>query len=150
MGVVMFYHLITSTAEDTAAKLLGRALGQSWRVMVRGTNAARLAALDTYLWQHPDDGFLPHGLAGGPHDAEQPVLLGTGTNGNEANCLMLVDGAEVEPVEAEGMDRVLILFDGNDEAAVAGARIQWKAVTAAGLAAQYWSDASGQWEKKAG
>lgn len=150
MGVVMFYHLTTSRAEETARTLLLRSMQAGWRVMVRGTDVQRLEWLDGYLWQGPEDGFLPHGLEGGPHDARQPVLLGRGPIGNAAKALMAVDGAEVDPAEAQGLERVFILFDGRNEAAVIAARVQWKAMTAAGLAAQYWSDASGQWEKKAG
>ena len=146
----MFYHLTASPAEETAGLLLGRALGAGWRVMLRGTDRARLEDLDARLWQGPADAFLPHGLEGGPHDADQPVLLGLGAIGNDAHALMLMDGASVDPSEAEGLERVWILFDGNDQASVAAARVQWKALTGAGLAAQYWSEESGRWEKKAG
>ncbi len=41
------------------------------------------------------------------------------------------------------------LFDGHDEAALQTAREQWKALTGAGCAAKYWSEASGRWEMKA-
>jgi DNA polymerase-3 subunit chi len=47
------------------------------------------------------------------------------------------------------MARVCILFDGNDDAALDTARGQWKALTRAGCSAQYWSEESGRWEKKA-
>lgn len=150
MGVVMFYHLTTSRAEDTARTLLSRSLQAGWRVMLRGTDAARLGALDEALWQGPADTFLPHGVEGGAHDARQPILLGVGPIGNDAQALMAVDGALVDPAEAEGLERVFILFDGQNEDAVAAARVQWKALTGAGLAAQYWSEAGGGWEKKAG
>jgi DNA polymerase-3 subunit chi len=49
----------------------------------------------------------------------------------------------------KALERVCILFDGNDGRAVEGARAQWRALTGAGCAAQYWSEASGRWEKKA-
>jgi DNA polymerase-3 subunit chi len=62
---------------------------------------------------------------------------------------MAVDGAEVSPEEVQTLERVCILFDGNDEAATEAARGQWRALTGAGCAAQYWSEASGKWEKKA-
>lgn len=150
MGVVMFYHLTASRAEDTARILLARSMQAKWRVMVRGTDAKRLEWLDSFLWQGPEDGFLPHGLEGGPHDARQPILLGRGPIGNAAQALMAIDGAEVDPDEAAVLERVFILFDGQNEAAVATARSQWKTLTGAGLAAQYWSEESGHWEKKAG
>jgi DNA polymerase-3 subunit chi len=62
---------------------------------------------------------------------------------------MSVDGAPVTPEEVQALERVCILFDGNDGRAVEGARVQWRALTGAGCAAQYWSEASGRWEKKA-
>ncbi|QCO56718.1 DNA polymerase III subunit chi (plasmid) [Pseudorhodobacter turbinis] len=150
MGVVMFYHLTASSMEETARALLTRSLQAGWRVMLRGTDAAGLERLDTILWQGPAESFLPHGLAGGTHDAQQPVLLGTGAIANDAKALMAVEGAEVSPDEAEGLERVFILFNGHDDAAVAAARVQWKTLTGAGLAAQYWSEESGSWQKKAG
>ena len=46
MGVVMFYHLTRSGVDETLGALLARALGQGWRVMIRGTEAEALAAID--------------------------------------------------------------------------------------------------------
>lgn len=150
MGAAYFYHLTQRPLEVTLPLLLGKALQAGWRVAVRGRDATRMDWLDQKLWLGPEDGFLPHGLAGGPHDAEQPVLLTTGAERpNGAVCVMAVDGAEVAPDEVQTLERVCILFDGNDPGAVTVARSQWKALTAAGCSAQYWSEASGKWEKKA-
>lgn len=148
MGVVMFYHLTRSGVDETLGALLTRALGQGWRVMVRGTEAAALERLDAHLWQGPEDGFLPHGLQGGPHDADQPVLIGKGEIVNGAKGLFLIDGAEVTVAEASGLERVWLLFDGSDGAQLSAARVKWKALTDAGVPAQYWSEESGRWEKK--
>lgn len=145
----MFYHLTHSSTEETAITLLSRAVQAGWRVMLRGADTARLARLDEALWVNPDDSFLPHGMEGGPHDAMQPVLLGTGAIGNGANCLMVVDGAEFAPTEAAPLDRLWVLFDGMDPEALDRARGQWREVTAAGVPAQYWSEEGGRWEKKA-
>jgi DNA polymerase-3 subunit chi len=150
MGTVMFYHLTQSAAVDTLANLAPRALQQGWRVMVRGTDPEALERLDAALWLKPgDDGFLPHGIEGGPHDADQPILLGLGAPVNAARVLALVDGAGATDAEILGMERVWVLFDGNDTARLQAARLQWKATVGAGHAAQYWSEESGRWEKKA-
>lgn len=150
MGVAYFYHLTQRPLEVTLPVLLGKALGAGWRVAVRGTNPARLDWLDRKLWLGPEDGFLPHGLAGGAHDADQPVLLTTSAERpNGATCVMAVDGAEVAPEEVTDLSRVCILFDGHDDTALHTARGQWKALTCAGCSAQYWSEESGRWEKKA-
>lgn len=150
MGTVMFYHLMQSAPADTLAVNAPRALAQGWRVMVRGSDRAALERLDAALWlKGGDDSFLPHGLEGGPQDADQPVLLGQGRPVNGAQVLALIDGAEADDVEIAAMQRVWVLFDGNDAPRLQAARAQWKAMTAAGHAAQYWSEESGRWEKKA-
>ncbi len=151
MGQAFFYHLTQRPLEAALPVLIERALAQGWRVAVRGTDAKRMDWLDQKLWLGPDEQFIPHGLAGGPHDALQPVLLTTAREApNRAACLMAVDGAEVAPEEAEAFERVCVLFDGADPAALERARGQWKALTEAGVPAQYWSEESGRWEKKAG
>jgi DNA polymerase-3 subunit chi len=150
MGTVMFFHLMQSAPADTLAVNAPRALGQGWRVMVRGTDPALLDLLDQALWlRGGDDSFLPHGLEGGPHDGDQPVLLGLGGPVNDARVLALVDGAEATDAEIVAMERVWVLFDGNDPDRLQAARGQWKAMTTAGHAAQYWSEEAGKWEKKA-
>lgn len=150
MGLVLFYHLIQSAPEDTLAVNVPRALAQGWRVMVRGTDPGALDRLDGALWlKGGEDSFLPHGREGGPHDADQPVLLGQGLPVNGARVLALVDGAGAEDAEIAAMERVWVLFDGNDPDRLQAARAQWKAMTAAGHTAQYWSEDSGRWEKKA-
>ncbi|MEM6657892.1 MAG: DNA polymerase III subunit chi [Pseudomonadota bacterium] len=150
MGAVYFYHLTRRPLEQTLPVLLHKALQAGWRIAVRGSDASRMDWLDEKLWLGPEDDFLPHGRAGGPHDAAQPVLLTTEPNAaNAATCVMTVDGATVDAAEVAAMERVCILFDGNDAQAVQQARDQWKALTGAGCSAQYWSEESGRWEKKA-
>lgn len=150
MGAAYFYHLTRRPLEETLPVLLEKARGAGWRVAVRGLSEERMAWLDERLWQGPADSFLPHGLAGGPHDAEQPVLLTTAPEAaNAPDCVMAVDGAAVTPEEVQELERVCILFDGTDPQALGHARAQWKALTGAGCPAQYWSEESGRWEKKA-
>jgi DNA polymerase-3 subunit chi len=119
-------------------------------VAVRGTDASRLKWLDEKLWLGSEEGFLPHGISGGVHDADQPVLLTIDAlAANTPECLMSVDGAEITVEEVTAHERVCILFDGNDPDALNAARGQWKALTSAGCSAQYWSEESGNWQKKA-
>ncbi|MCA3510894.1 MAG: DNA polymerase III subunit chi [Rhodobacter sp.] len=149
MAEVYFYRLTRSPLEVALSRLLARALETGWRVAVRGRDAGRLSWLDGQLWLGAEDGFLPHGLDGGPHDADQPVLLTASPHlPPGVACLMSVDGAAIAAEEAAALQRVCILFDGNDPAALSLARQQWCDVTAAGLGAQYWSEDGGRWEKK--
>ncbi len=150
MGAIYFYHLTQSPLEATLPTLLTKARAAGWRIVVRGTDAKRLDWLDDKLWLLSDDSFLAHGAAGGEYDGDQPILLTTADDmPNGASCLMAVDGAAVAPSEVAALDRVCILFDGNDTAALQTARDQWKLLTVAGCAAQYWLQEGGNWAKKA-
>lgn len=148
MAIAMFYHLTRSSPEETMTTILPRALQAGWRVMLRGGDLAALQVLDAALWLGPEDGFLPHGLAGGPQDGDQPILLGTGAIGNAAQALMLIDGAECSIDETVGLERIWVIFDGGSDPAVKAARGLWTKLTGAGMAAQYWSEETGRWQKK--
>lgn len=150
MGEVFFYHLTRAPLEVTLRTLLEKSLGAGWRVAVRGRTEGMLERLDAQLWLGPEEGFLPHGRAGGPQDAAQPVLLTTAREAaNRPDCVVSVEGAEIGAEEAAGLARTMILFDGHDPNAVQAAREQWKALTGAGARAKYWSEESGRWEMKA-
>lgn len=149
MGAVNFYHLERHGLEEAVAGLLGQALARGLRVMLRGPDIEALRRLDDWLWQHPDDGFLPHGLEGGEHDAEQAVLIGQGPAVNGAQAVMWLGGSAIDLDEAARLERVWLLFEGADAAQLAAAREEWRRVKAAGLVAEYWSDASGRWERGA-
>lgn len=148
MAVARFYHLTQDPLEGLLPVLIGKALEGGLRVALRGTDAARMEALDRQLWA--GDGFLPHGLAGGPHDGEQPVLLCHDATPapdlpNRPGCLIALDASPVSAEEARAIERLCIVFDGLDPQAVEAARGQWRALTGAGTAAEYWSRASGRW-----
>ncbi|MDO5621442.1 MAG: DNA polymerase III subunit chi [Paracoccus sp. (in: a-proteobacteria)] len=147
MGAALFYHLTRSPAEALLPQLIGKARQAGWRVELRARSRDLAERLDQVLWQ--GDGFLPHGLAGGPHDARQPVLLTIeGQEAGPVACLMAVEGAEVSASDCTGAERVCIIFDGNNPAAVQRARDQWRELTGAGIAAEYWAEDGGRWEKK--
>lgn len=150
MGAAYFYHLTQASLEQTLPTLLGKSRDAGWLVEVRGTDTSAMERLDKALWAGPPDSFLPHGLAGGDHDADQPILLTTAAGQMpNATCVMSVHGADISPEEVQAAERVSVLFDGHDADAVAAARVQWKTLTSAGCSAQYWSQDSGRWEKKA-
>lgn len=152
MAVAKFYHLTRDPLEALLPTLIGKALEIGLRVALRGTDAERMQGIDRMLWLR--EGFLPHGMAGGPRDAEQPVLLVHDATPvadlpNAPGCLITLDGAAVGPDEARALDRLCVVFDGTDADAVGAARRQWRDLTGAGVEAEYWSRESGRWECKA-
>lgn len=146
MGEARFYRLGRTALDRMVRAVALRAGAEGMRTCVRGTDAARLAWLDDRLWTEPEDEFLPHGLAGGPRDADQPLLLGgEGAITNGAATLVLIDGALAPPEEVAALARVCVLFDGHNPDSVASARGLWRRYTDAGLAAEFWDDAAGSW-----
>lgn len=150
MGEVRFYHLTERPLESVLPVLLEKSLERGWRVLVRGTDTGRIEALADHLWRFREDSFLPHGTATDGEAARQPVWLCCGAvNPNGANTLFLIDGAEAAPDELAAAEVAAILFDGLDEMALARARLQWRAVTEAGLKAVYWAQSGdGSWTRR--
>jgi DNA polymerase-3 subunit chi len=146
---VLFYHLQRQPLEAVLPTLLEKTLERGWRAVVQGTTEERLAALDDHLWTFADDSFVAHGLAQEPQAKEHPVVLALNdANPNGATIRFLVEGAPL-PGDASAYERLVVLFDGNDDEALAAARKNWKAVKDAGYAATYWQqDPRGRWERK--
>ena len=149
MSEVFFYHLTRAPLEVALPELLEKILSKGWRALIRGGRAEVLETLDSRLWTGQGEGFLPHGLAGGPHDGDQPILLTSDEgNPNKAEILLLVAGGEIDSAEVSGFTRVCVMFDGNDPDELTRARGDWKRFTDAGLAAQYWAQEDRGWVKK--
>lgn len=150
MGKAMFYHMTDDPLEVTARNLLSRAIEQGLAVAVRGRDPAHLDWLNKVLWLGEKGAFLPHGLAEDPYAADQPVLLTTAPVApNNARIVMLVDRSEAEPAEVALLERLWVMFDGNDPDSVSHARKQWKSMVAAGVLAEYWAQEGGRWTCKA-
>jgi len=150
MTEMLFYHLQGQPLERVLPTLLERSLERSWRVVVQSSSEERVEALDAQLWTFRDDSFLPHGTYRESSAADQPILITVGDdNPNGAAVRFLIDGSPV-PADAEAYQRIVLMFDGTDEDAVAAARARWTAAKAAGFEVTYWqADASGRWIKQA-
>jgi DNA polymerase III subunit chi len=149
MTEIVFYHLQGQKLENVLPALLEKSLERGWKVVVQGSTEERVEALDAHLWTYRDDGFLPHGTWREPEAAQQPVLLTPNEgNPNGAAVRFLVDRAAL-PADIERYQRIVLLFDGEDEEAVAAARAHWSDVKAKGFEATYWqADEQGRWSKK--
>ena len=146
---LFFYHLERAPLERVLPDLLQRSLAKGWRVIVETEPFERVEALDAMLWTYQDDSFLPHGTMKNAEPEAQPILLTDSTdNPNKAEVRFFVDAGDV--AAHQGYERLVYLFNGNDESAVARARVQWKAAKAANINATYWQQTeTGAWEKKA-
>ena len=154
MSEVLFYHLTEYSLEQALPGLLERSLERGWNVVIQTVTEKRRDELDAHLWTYRDDTFLPHGAenngqtgaAGEPRD--QPIWLTTSTeNPNKAVVRFMVEGSV--PGSIQDYTRVIYMFDGHDEDAVAGARERWKIEKEAGHDLTYWQqDDEGRWAKR--
>jgi DNA polymerase-3 subunit chi len=147
---ILFYHLQNQPLDRVLPTLLEKSLERGWRVIVQSLSDERVEALDAHLWTYNDSSFLPHGTLKGGDAGDQPILLTVESdNRNAANVRFLIDGAPL-PDDAENYDRIVLIFDGEDEEAVAAARARWTEAKEKGFAATYWQpDEQGRWVKKA-
>jgi DNA polymerase-3 subunit chi len=150
MTEFLFYHLYRQRTEDVLPVLLERSLARGWRVVVQSSSEERVDALDAHLWTFRDDSFLPHGTFREATAPDQPVLLTAEEhNPNAATVRFLIDRAPV-PEDADRYDRMVLLFDGEDDEAVAEARLRWQSAKARGFAVTYWqADDHGRWQRRA-
>lgn len=148
MTEIGFYHLRATPLERALPRLLERGRASGRTIVVRAGSAERVEHLNALLWTYGDATFLPHGSARDGNPDKQPIWLTDGTDSpNGASMLVLVDG--VAAADLDAFARVLDLFDGNDESAVAAARERWRQTNAAGHTLTYWQQTASGWEKKA-
>lgn len=149
MTDVLFYHLQDMTLESVLPPLLEKSLERGWRVVVQTASEERADALDAHLWTYRDDSFLPHGTWRDNDARDQPVVLAIEAgNLNGANVRFLVDNA-VLPEDSASYDRLVMIFDGNDDDALLAARAAWTDSKAKGFEVTYWqADERGRWQKR--
>ncbi|WP_420133477.1 DNA polymerase III subunit chi [Rhodopseudomonas sp.] len=149
MTEVLFYHLQGRTIEQVLPPLLEKSLARGWRVVVQAGSEERADTLDAHLWTYRDDSFLPHATWRVADAAQQPIVLtAEDSNPNAAAVRFLLDNAAL-PADAESYDRMVLLFDGDDDDAVAMARDAWKQCKARGFDVTYWqADAEGRWQRR--
>jgi len=154
MSEIHFYHLQIHPLDRALPKLLEKSLERDWHVCLQMRTPEKCAALNDLLWNVGEDGFLPHGTAEDGDVEFQPIYLTMGSeNPNGAQIRFFVECAQIAPAlaaSAEPYERLVIMFDGNDENELNDARAQWKALKDMGLPMSYFQQTeSGGWEKKA-
>jgi DNA polymerase-3 subunit chi len=150
MPELYFYHLQNQPLERVLPPLLEKSLERGWRVVVQAGSQERVEALDAHLWTYREDSFLPHAIDRDSDAREQPIVLMLGDdNPNAAGVRFLLDGV-APPADAAAYDRVVLLVDGDDQEAVATARIRWQDGKEQGFEVAYWQQSpQGRWERKA-
>jgi DNA polymerase III subunit chi len=128
---------------------LETALAEGRRAVVQAASVEARDALNERLWTYREDSFLPHGGPGDGDPATQPIFVTeTDAAPNGAALRVLLNPADALRFVAAPTERVVVLFDARDEAAMAAARAAWKALKDAGAAPSYWREGDeGEWVK---
>ncbi len=147
MPRVDFYRLTRDPAERVLPALAARILANGDRLLVVAAAAMQRQAIDAALWTLQPASFLPHGHAGTPDEAIEPILI-AGTLDipppNGATHLALADGEWCE--EALGFERVFLLFDNSR---IDDARATWRRLAMQeDVDNRFWKqDESGRWSE---
>lgn len=149
MAEVSFYHVTQTAPLQALARLMEKVHGQSLRTVIRTGSEDRVREVDSYLWTYNPASFLPHGTPASPHPDIQPVYItAAAENPNDAKVLVLLDN--VLPEDMQGYDRVLYLFDGQDDGQTRTARDHWKVLKQGGHSLAYWEQQDGGgWKRSA-
>ncbi len=144
-----FYHLYRWPLERALPRLLTRAHQSGARILVLSASMDRVRALSSLLWTFDANSWLPHGCRDDGFAEDQPIWLSDHEERpNGAALAVLTEGMTL--TDPGAWKRVLDLFDGRDEAALAAARERWSAGRDAGHELHYWQqDDRGGWAEKA-
>jgi DNA polymerase-3 subunit chi len=142
---VDFYQLAGTAPEQVIASIAEKVLSGDGRLIVIADDVGFLARLDRILWDQGPTSFLPHGVAGGPDDTRQPILLTTSPDApNLARSALIADGVWREA--ALTFDRSFYLFD---NASLEEARLAWKLLAGReGVDRRYWAREQDKWAQK--
>jgi len=149
MTEVLFYHLQETTLERVLPPLIEKSLERKWRVVVQTSSEERADALDSHLWTYRDDSFLPHATWRASDVADQPIVLAVEEgNPNGAKVRFLIDNAAL-PADSHAYDRMVLVFNGDDDDALAAARTAWADCKSRGFDVTYWqADEHGRWQRR--
>ena len=144
-----FYQIGQAGLEHVMLMLLKKTLAANQKALVLCPMPAA-SAIDTALWKHDPESWIPHGLddANGGDFSHVWVSSYMAANPIGAEFLFLLHGSE--PAQWTGFTRCFCLFDGKSDAQLQQARNQWKVWQELDDATfgYYAENAEGGWDKK--
>jgi DNA polymerase-3 subunit chi len=149
MTEVLFYHLERARLEQVLPELVMKCLERGWHSVIQTDTEEQADTFSSLLWSFRDDSFIPHGTARDGFSDRQAVFLTSDTqNPNRAKIRFILNGAQLK--DSTDYLRIIYLFDGNNDEAVAMARKNWSEARRADYNVTYWrQNAQGKWEQKA-
>jgi DNA polymerase-3 subunit chi len=150
MTRVDFYHLQTTSLDQVLPKLCEKAYQTGMHIHLFLGTEERIDFINSLLWTYAEESFLPHGCHKDGFSEDQPIYISADKeNKNSAKLLILADGAQIDIEDINQYNRVLNVFDGNDETSLNKARSYWNAIQQMGGELHYWQqNIQGVFEQK--
>jgi len=145
-----FYHLSKSSLDEALPKLASKAYESGKRIKIKVGGELRVDFLSSLLWTFDEESFLPHGVKKDGFADMQPIYLSSDDeNPNGATLLFAVDGADINLENTQGFERILYIFDSNNENELSKARTTWLAFKGNAGERHYWQQTpAGSWQEK--
>ena len=144
-----FYQIGDAGLEQVVLMLLKKTLAENQKALVLCPMPAAVA-IDTALWSHDPESWIPHGLydANGADYCHVWVSSDMAANPIKAEYLFLLHGSE--PAQWNGFTRCFCLFDGKSDTQLQQARNHWKVWHELGnnTFRYFAQNAEGGWDKK--
>ena len=117
--------------------------------MVQASSEERVDSLDNHLWTYRDDSFLPHATWRVADPAGEPILLThLEDNPNASTVRFLIEEAPL-PDQGDAYERVVVIFNGDDDESVKQARAMWAESRSRGWVVTYWqTDELDRWQRR--
>ncbi len=110
--------------EQALARLVAWHQGRGRRVLVLAADEQEAQELDRLLWTYDQASFLPHALAGGPDEAQEPVLIASQPgNANAATVQVLCAPAQEA---APGVEHLILLVPAEEGPELLASRQRYK------------------------
>ena len=150
MTRVDFYHLTKTPLEQVLPKLCEKAYSTKKKIKILIGTEERVDFINSLLWTYNDESFLPHGSKKNGFIKEQPIFISSEIeNENNAEIIILADGGYIESDALNNYERILNIFDGNNDEALNKAREYWKDIKSLGFELHYWQQKNdGSFEQK--
>ena len=149
MTKFVFYQLADNDKVPTLRSIVGKSRERGWRVAIRCSTESEAKAIDDALWRTPDDGFLPHARSGSGFDADQPILIVTDNSAdNRPDALVMLGTFELGIGQLSKLQRVCVLFNGENTEELASAQLLSKTFKNSGTPVECWVNEHGRWRNR--
>ena len=148
MASFAFYNYFKDNFEVTFTGIITKIYDADKSIIVRTTSNLNLNYLDSLLWNFNPTSFVPHDKSDEPLSRDTPVYLTTGGEVTDnAETLILVNGAKFYSNEFDSFSKVIIIFCKTDPDSIIEARNIWQSTTSKQIEKQYWIQNEFGWSK---